>query len=164
MRSIHQRSLSTESLNRTITFSASGQASSSGSNVRIALASGSADSFYDCQWEDHWWNGPETRDGGGTWQNAAYDDYNYQYQWTKTWQGQGEPDVNESATNHVTGLENGSAPGGAGLMPAARVQVRLGASVQATVPRRAPVGAKPESLPQHNGHLPRLFRRGLLWH
>jgi len=109
VRSIHQRSLSTESLNRTITFSASGQASSSGSNVRIALASGSADSFYDCQWEDHWWNGPETWASGGTWQNATYDDYNYEYQWTKTWQGQGAGAASSSATNHVTGLENGSA-------------------------------------------------------
>ena len=128
VRSIHQESHSTESLNRTITFSASGQATSSGSNVRSASASGQGESFYHSEWEDHWWSGPETwasqvetfRDpgsaggnsaSGGTYQNATYDDYNYQYQWTKTWVPEGEPDVSESATNHVTGIENGTATG-----------------------------------------------------
>lgn len=53
VRSIHQQSHSTESLNRTIAFSASGQAASSGSNLRTASASGAADSSYHSQWEDH---------------------------------------------------------------------------------------------------------------
>lgn len=109
VRSIHQRSRSTESLKRKITGGASGQASSSGSNVRSASASGSADSFYDSEWEDHWWNRPETWDTGGSYRNATYDDYNYQYQWAKTWQGLGDGAVSSSASNHVTGLENGSA-------------------------------------------------------
>ncbi|MCR4415675.1 MAG: hypothetical protein NUV77_24955, partial [Thermoguttaceae bacterium] len=56
MHSIHQESDSTETLDRTVTFSASGQATSSGSKVRSASASGQADSFYDSQWEDHWWS------------------------------------------------------------------------------------------------------------
>ncbi|MEJ5342553.1 MAG: hypothetical protein WHT09_13405 [Thermogutta sp.] len=107
IRSIHQESHSTETLNRTVTFNTSGQAASSGTNVRTVSATGSADSFYDSQWEDHWWLDAETRASGGTWQNATYDDYNYQYQWTKTWQGQGDGAVTSSASNHVTGLENG---------------------------------------------------------
>ncbi|MGQ9915522.1 MAG: hypothetical protein ACUVQQ_14365, partial [Thermogutta sp.] len=32
-------------------------------------------------------------------------------QWTKTWQGQGEPEVSSSASNHVTGTESGSDSG-----------------------------------------------------
>ncbi|MGB9688148.1 hypothetical protein, partial [Thermogutta sp.] len=111
MRSIHQQSLSTETLNRTITFSASGQATSSGSNVRSASASGQADSFYHSEWEDHWWVYEEIWASGGTYQDATYDDYNYQYQWTKTWLPEGQPTVTESATNHVTGIENGTATG-----------------------------------------------------
>lgn len=111
MRSINQQSHSTETLNRTITFSASGQASSSGSNVRSTSASGAADSLYHSEWEDHWWSGQESWASGGTYQNATYDDYNYQYEWTKTWLGQGDGAVSSSATNHVTGLENGSASG-----------------------------------------------------
>ncbi|GAB6166132.1 hypothetical protein JCM19992_21320 [Thermostilla marina] len=111
VRSIHQESHSTESLNRTISFSASGRTSSSGSNVRSATAGGAADSFYDSEWEDHWWIGPESWASGGTWQNATYDDYNYQYQWTKVWVPEGEPNVTESVTNHVTGIENGTTTG-----------------------------------------------------
>lgn len=104
VRSIHQESHSTESLNRTITFSASGQATSSGSNVRWASATGSADAFYQGQWEDHWWLGQETWASGGSYHNGTYDD-NYQYQWTKTWLPDGQPVVSESATNHVSGIE-----------------------------------------------------------
>gem|GEM_PF-6978947 len=66
MRSIRQKSTSTESLNRTITWNDQGQAISSGSQVRSAAASGAADSFYDSQWRDHWWSGPETWAGGGS--------------------------------------------------------------------------------------------------
>ena len=75
MRSINQQSHSTETLNRTITFSASGQASFSGTNVRSASASGAANSSYDSQWEDHWWSGQESWASGGTYQNTTYDDY-----------------------------------------------------------------------------------------
>lgn len=59
VRSIHQESHSTETLNRTVTFNTSGQAASSGTNVRTVSATGSADSFYDSQWEDHWCLGHE---------------------------------------------------------------------------------------------------------
>ncbi|MBC7352070.1 MAG: hypothetical protein H5U08_06900 [Thermogutta sp.] len=50
----------------------------------------------------------ETWASGGSYQNVTYDDYTYQYQWTKTWQGQGDGTVASSATNRVTGIENGS--------------------------------------------------------
>ena len=63
------------------------------------------------QGEEHWWFDPETWASGGTWQNGTYDDYNYQYQWTKTWVPDGQPEVTDSATNHVTGIENGTATG-----------------------------------------------------
>ncbi|MBC7337725.1 MAG: hypothetical protein H5U01_15855, partial [Clostridia bacterium] len=69
-------------------------------------ASGQADSFYHSEWADYWWSGPETWASGGSYQNAIYDDYTYQ--WTKTWQGQGDGTVTSSAANHVTGIENGS--------------------------------------------------------
>ncbi|MEJ5342546.1 MAG: hypothetical protein WHT09_13370 [Thermogutta sp.] len=64
--------------------------------------------FPEPQWEDHWWLDAETRASGGTYENATYDEYNYQYQWTKTWLGQGESTPSPSASNHVTGVENGS--------------------------------------------------------
>jgi hypothetical protein len=87
------------------------QGDSSRRNLRSASATGSADSFYHRQWQDHWWLDAETWASGGTYQNATYDDYNYQYRWTKTWQGQGDGAVSSSASNHVTGLENGSESG-----------------------------------------------------
>ncbi|MBC7352739.1 MAG: hypothetical protein H5U08_10300, partial [Thermogutta sp.] len=74
--------------------------------ARSASASGQADSFYHSEWADYWWSGPETWASGGSYQNAIYDDYTYQ--WTKTWQGQGDGTVTSSAANHVTGIENGS--------------------------------------------------------
>ena len=80
-----------------------GAGPSAGGKSRVRSATGSADSFYDSQWEDYWWNGPETWAGGGTYRNGTYDDYDYEYQWTKTWQGQGDGSVSSSAANHVTG-------------------------------------------------------------
>ncbi|HOA53255.1 MAG TPA: hypothetical protein PKI05_13455 [Thermogutta sp.] len=53
----------------------------------------------------------ETWHVGGSYQNATYDDYNYEYRWTKTWQGQGAGAASSLATNHVTGLEDGAATG-----------------------------------------------------
>ncbi|MGQ9574253.1 MAG: hypothetical protein ACUVUC_02965 [Thermoguttaceae bacterium] len=111
VRSIRQQSTAIENLSRTITWNDQGQELLSGTDARSASATGSADSFCDSEWEDPWWLGSETWASGGTYQNGTYDDYNYQYQWTKTWQGQGEPQVNSSATNHVTGTENGSSSG-----------------------------------------------------
>lgn len=85
--------------------------SSNVASIRSASATGWADAFYHRQWEDHWWSGPEAWASGGTYQNGTYDDYNYQYRWTKTWQGQGDGAVSSSAGNQVTGLENGSESG-----------------------------------------------------
>ncbi len=96
---------------RTFRFPPRWPRASSRGGFRLPSVSGQADSFYDSQWEDHWWLSQETWASGGTWQNATYDDYNYRYRWTKTWQGQGDGAVSSSASNHVTGLENGSESG-----------------------------------------------------
>jgi len=67
--------------------------------------------FYYPGSKDHWRLDAETRASGGTYENAAYDESNDQYQWTKTWLGQRESTPSPSASNHVTGVENGSSTG-----------------------------------------------------
>ncbi|GAB6164077.1 hypothetical protein JCM19992_00770 [Thermostilla marina] len=54
--------------------------------------------MYHRQWEDHWWLDAETWASGGTYQNGTHDDYEYQYQSTTAWQGQGNPQNTSSAT------------------------------------------------------------------
>jgi len=101
---VYQESHSEEHLNKTTTFTASGQATTTGSDARLVSSSGTADRTYDSEWTEHRWSSSS----GSTYHLETHDDYDYDYSRTETFNASGGSTVNESETNHVTGTLTGS--------------------------------------------------------
>ena len=106
-RLISQQSTSTQTLGKTSLYT-DGQASTTGGQTRTVSASGVAIAAYSSESSERWWSYGYTEASDDTTQNTTQDDYDYQYEWLETHNGDGTTSTSDTSGNNVSGLVAGS--------------------------------------------------------